>query len=78
MHILVTPQCLISKVKEQLMLNDLNVDGYTTMETILEDVFNVILHNHSYGILEAMEEVQNCLSLKVSLQEKCFFTSSTF
>lgn len=55
---------IVLQVKEQFLLNDLNMDGYTTMETILEDVFNVILHNHSYGILEAMEEVQNCLSLK--------------
>ncbi|XP_044133125.1 cadherin-like and PC-esterase domain-containing protein 1 [Bufo gargarizans] len=54
----------VLEVKEQLMLNDLSVDGYTTMETILEDIFNFLLRNHSSGILEAIEKVQNCLSLK--------------
>ncbi|XP_069832665.1 cadherin-like and PC-esterase domain-containing protein 1 [Dendropsophus ebraccatus] len=55
---------LLLEVKEQLKLNDLTVDGYTTMETILEDVFNFLSPNHSSGILEAIEKVQHCLSLK--------------
>ncbi|XP_056429794.1 cadherin-like and PC-esterase domain-containing protein 1 isoform X2 [Hyla sarda] len=52
------------EVKEELMLNDLNVDGYSTMETILEDVFHFVLQNHSSSVLEAIEKVQPCLSLK--------------
>ncbi|XP_066447931.1 cadherin-like and PC-esterase domain-containing protein 1 isoform X2 [Eleutherodactylus coqui] len=54
----------VLEVKEQLMLNDLNVAGYTTMETILGDIFKFLLHNHSSGIFEAIEQVQDCLSLK--------------
>ncbi|XP_075713258.1 cadherin-like and PC-esterase domain-containing protein 1 [Rhinoderma darwinii] len=55
---------LVLEVKEQLMLNDLSVEGYNTMETILEDGFTFLLHNHSSGILEALEKVPNCPSLK--------------
>ncbi|KAM3925191.1 cadherin-like and PC-esterase domain-containing protein 1 [Leptodactylus fuscus] len=54
----------VLEVKEELVLNDLSVDGYTTMESVIEDVFNFLLHNHSFGILETIEKSKFCLSLK--------------
>ncbi|KAG8577503.1 hypothetical protein GDO81_010203 [Engystomops pustulosus] len=54
----------VLEVKEQLVLNDLNVDCYATMETVLEDTFNLLFQNHLFVFLDALEKVKHCLTLK--------------